>query len=309
MVPKGYVSLPFEGTRDFLKKVPFERINGSHGFPTQPQFQRIEESSMGQLTELRSERQLPEKYRSIRENIKTPDRKVRFVMYLFADGPKEYDFLLKVMSLGRDRYWRTTTVTKAAPKVGDRALDIACGTGLISFELAGQGAQVVGLDVTREMVLQANVLKKNYERQFSRKLDVEFVQARAENMPFRSDTFNFSTMGLAMRNVSSIKGTIEEMTRCVATGGEVMSMDFTLPKGGFFRSFYSFYIFWVLPTIGYVVSRHWNGILSYLAGSIKRSKTPEQISEVMRSCGLSPVTIKRMTLGVTALVSGKKEDS
>ena len=86
-----------------------------------------------------------------------------------------------------------------------------------------------------------------------------------------------------------------------------MSMDFTLPKGAVFRSFYSFYIFEVLPVIGYVISRHWNGILSYLAGSIRRSKTPEQISEIMRSCGLNQVSIKRMTFGVTALVSGRKE--
>jgi len=265
---------------------------------------------LSQKTELkRKDERLPEKYLSVENNIKTRDRKVRFVMYLFGDGPKEYDFLLKIMSLGRDRHWRDKTIERAHPRPGASALDIACGTGLISFQLARYGASVVGIDVTREMLSRANALKRLYDGANGRRLDVDFVQARAENLPLRSDYFDCATMGLAMRNVSSIPETISEMTRCVKDGGSVMSMDFTSPRGGVFRHFYSFYIFDVMPTMGYVVSRHWNGILRYLAGSIQRSKTPEQISRIMQSCGLDQVAIRRMTLGVTALVSGRKDKS
>ena len=256
----------------------------------------------------KSGRRYPEKYVAVEKSVKTKDKKVRFVMYLFSDGPKEYDFLLKIMSLGRDQHWRST-ILKATDSE-NRILDVACGTGLVSFELAGRKrAQVVGVDVTREMLVRANQLKRQYEASLSGSvfLDVDFIQARAENLPLREDAFGAAGISLAMRNVSSIPSTIAEMARCVKPGGRVMSMDFTMPSGSIFRHFYGFYIFDVLPSLGLVVSRHWNGILSYLASSIKRSKSPEQIGEIMRDLGLSNVTIKRMTHGVTALTMGSKK--
>ncbi len=254
-------------------------------------------------------RRYPEKYIAVEKTIKTKDKKVRFVMYLFSDGPREYDFLLKILSLGRDKYWRRSMLDATRATSRDKMLDVACGTGLVSFELAARKkAQVVGIDVTREMLVRANQLKRRYESSHvgSFSLDVDFVQARAENLPLRDDAFAAATISLAMRNVSSIPITISEMTRCVRPGGRVMSMDFTMPNGSIFRHFYGFYIFDVLPSLGLVVSRHWNGILSYLARSIKRSKSPEQIRETMQGVGLANVTIKRMTHGVTALTMGSK---
>ena len=261
----------------------------------------------GQKTILDSgARRLPENYVKVENTVRTKDKKVRFVMYLFSDGPKEYDFLLKVMSLGRDRHWRDEILRAVDASQGDFVLDIACGTGLVSFELASRKrCPVVGIDVTREMLVRANELKRRYSN--GRTPDVDFVQARAENLPLRSDVFAAATISLAMRNVSSIPETVSEMTRCVKPEGKVMSMDFTQPNGVLFRSLYGFYTFYVLPTLGMLLSRHWNGILAYLAGSIRRSKSPEEIREIMqKEGGLESVTIKRMTRGVTALTTGCK---
>ena len=235
-------------------------------------------------------------------------------MYLFADGPREYDFLLKVLSLGRDSYWRRSIIEKADVGPEKLALDIACGTGLVSFQLAASGASVVGVDVTREMLVRAAELAKNYRvrdskypRKEQRTLDVDFIQARAEDLPLRENAFDCATISLAMRNVSSAPRTVSEMRRCTRGGGVVMSMDFTRPSGRIFRHFYSFYIFRVMPALGLVISRHWNGIFVYLANSIKRSRTPEQISSIMETVGLKQISVKRMTHGVTALVAGTKE--
>ena len=226
-------------------------------------------------------------------------------MYLFSEGPREYDFLLKILSLGRDRFWRSSIVQKAGVQNAAKILDIACGTGLVTFEFGSQGASVVGIDVTREMLTRALFLqKRDYSGQ-----DVNFIQARAENLPLRSDYFDSASISLATRNVSSVPSTFEEMRRCVAPGGSVISMDFTRPSGEIFSPFYDFYIFHVLPALGLMISRHWNGIFTYLANSIKRSKTPEQLSSIMHHSGLSDVEVERMTLGVTALVTGKKVQS
>ncbi len=111
-------------------------------------------------------------------------------MYLFSEGPREYDFLLKILSMGRDNYWRNAIVEKARlPPEGGRVLDIACGTGLVSFDFASRGNTVVGVDVTREMLLRANDLLKK----MGKDLDVDLIQARAENLPLRSDQFDCVT--------------------------------------------------------------------------------------------------------------------
>ncbi|MCL4519344.1 MAG: ubiquinone/menaquinone biosynthesis methyltransferase [Thaumarchaeota archaeon] len=242
----------------------------------------------------------PAKYAEIQRTLGSPDRKVKFVMYLFSDGPKEYDFLLKILSLGRDSYWRESVVRLARPDAKSTVVDIACGTGLVSYELASRGASVVGVDVTREMLLRAKDLDPK------RAFNADFVQARAENLPLRDGCADCVVISLAMRNVSSIEGSLSEMRRSVRSGGKVMSMDFTRPSGRIFAPFYRFYISRLLPALGLAISRHWNGIFTYLAGSIDRSNSPEAISNLMRKTGLRDTTIKLMTHGVTALVSGTK---
>lgn len=229
-----------------------------------------------------------------------PDKKVNYVRRLFSEGPDEYDFLLKILSLGRDNYWRRSMVQKAESRESNMVLDIACGTGLVTYAFAKTGAYVVGIDVTREMLKHAIELREY------RIFDVDFILARAENLPLQPDVFDASTISLALRNVSSQVETLSEMRRCTKKGKPVMSLDFARPRGHLFKPFYRFYIFRVLPTFGLVISKHWKVIFLYLANSIEKSRDPERIKETMECIGLNDSSVKRMTHGTTALVSGIK---
>lgn len=234
------------------------------------------------------------------EVVTEPDKKVSYVRRLFSEGPGEYDFLLKILSFGRDNYWRNCMHAKANLEGNSTILDIACGTGLVTYSFARKGAYVVGVDVTKEMLKQAMNLD-SYGRS-----DVDFVLARAENLPFKDDCFDSSMISLALRNVSSQVETLSEMRRCTKKGKPVMSLDFTRPKGRLFKYFYNFYIFKVLPAIGRMISKHWKTIFLYLANSIQKSRDPEKIRETMESIGLNDTGIQRLTHGTTALVSGTK---
>jgi demethylmenaquinone methyltransferase/2-methoxy-6-polyprenyl-1,4-benzoquinol methylase len=230
-----------------------------------------------------------------------PDSKVSYVRHLFSEGPHEYDFLLKILSLGRDGSWRNCMREGADLEPNSTILDIACGTGLVTYAFARKdGAYAVGVDVTMEMLRQA-IRLDSYK-----KSDVDFVLARAENLPFRNECFDASMISLALRNVSSQVETLSEMSRCTKRGRIVMSLDFARPRGKFFGPFYNFYIFKVLPSIGRLISKHWKIIFLYLANSIQKSRDPEKIEETMNSIGLVDTKIKRLTHGTTALVSGRK---
>lgn len=235
-----------------------------------------------------------------RSKAQVPDPKVSYVVRLFSDGTHEYDFLLKILSLGRDRHWRDSLIKESGVRKGSQVLDIACGTGLVTYSFARVGARVVGIDVTREMI------KTAMEAPEYKLSDTDFIVARAENLPLRSETFDASTISLALRNVSSQVETLSEMARCTKKGDRVISLDFSRPTSGFFSAFYNFYIFKTLPTLGLLISLHWNTIFLYLANSIQKSRNPEDIRSTMESIGLADSRFRRMTLGVTAIVSGVK---
>src|SRR5947209_4225435 len=89
---------------------------------------------------------------SVRERIATPDGKRRTVRAIFATIADRYDLITVLLSYGQDRRWKRRLIELAAPRPGDRALDLATGTGDIAYALAARGARVVGLDITPRMI-------------------------------------------------------------------------------------------------------------------------------------------------------------
>src|SRR6059058_4931074 len=88
----------------------------------------------------------------VADRIATPDGKRRYVRRLFATIADRYDLITVLLSYGQDRRWKRRLVALAGPASGRRALDLACGTGDITFLLADRGVLVVGLDLTARMI-------------------------------------------------------------------------------------------------------------------------------------------------------------
>ncbi|CAD7698841.1 unnamed protein product [Ostreobium quekettii] len=66
--------------------------------------------------------------------------------------------LNNALSLGQHREWKQTTVEWSGAQAGDRALDVCCGSGDLTFGLAeavGPTGEVVGLDFAAEMLEEA----------------------------------------------------------------------------------------------------------------------------------------------------------
>lgn len=109
--------------------------------------------------------------------------------------------------------------TDAAPTVGVRALDVACGPGEPSISIAtllkGTG-QVVGVDVA------AAPLEVARERARKRGLDnVEFVQADVHALPFANESFDRVTSRLGVMFFSNVAKALAEMHRVLKPGGRV----------------------------------------------------------------------------------------
>ena len=233
------------------------------------------------------------------------DYKAHYVRSLFSRIPIEYDSLLGLLAFGQDRRWRALVVERADPDPDGLTLDVATGTGLVASEFAElmrPNGLVVGVDLTLSMLQTAKGRMKTrglHDR-------TAWVLSRAENLPFKEGCFASASISLALRNVSDAAKTLAEMARVTRRGGVVVSLDFARPRNRLFRLFYYDYLLGLFPLVGRMVSKAWAATLSYLGRSILRSRTGEQIAELMSKQGLEDAKSVGLTMGVVCLVYGRK---
>jgi demethylmenaquinone methyltransferase / 2-methoxy-6-polyprenyl-1,4-benzoquinol methylase len=233
------------------------------------------------------------------------DAKARYVRSLFSSVPLEYDWLLALLTFGQDRRWRAYVVGQARPSGSIPVLDVATGTGLLAYDLArasSNGGFVVGVDLTLSMLKTA----QSRLRDKGEGNKVDWVLARAENLPFRDDCFGAASISLALRNVTNARMTFREMSRTTGPGGVVISLDFARPPNAIFRIFYYDYLLGLFPLFGRLVSESWGRTLSYLGRSILRARTGEQIANLLSYEGLDDAKSVPMTSGVVCAVSARK---
>jgi len=233
------------------------------------------------------------------------DPKARYVRSLFSKVPSEYDILLGLLSFAQDRRWRAYVVDHTRQNRNERILDVATGTGLLAADFARMVSRdgfVVGVDLTLSM------LKTARWRLQARKVGdrVDWVLARAENLPFRDDCFGSASISLALRNVSNAQLTFREMSRTTVSGGLVISLDFARPRNRVFQVFYYNYLLGLFPFFGRMVSEAWGRTLSYLGRSILRARTGDQIANLLREEGLVDAVSVPLTAGIVCAVYGTK---
>lgn len=155
-----------------------------------------------------------------------------------------YDALNRLFTGGLDQRWRKLTVDLVGVGVGDRVLDVACGTGDL-LEIAEQrGARTVGIDFAGGMLVAGR----------GRAPQRAFVQGDGASLPVRDGSFDVVTCGFAFRNFVSIPDVLAEFCRVLDHGGRVAVIDVDRPAPGVVRSLHSLYFDGVVPRIGAVLS-------------------------------------------------------
>jgi demethylmenaquinone methyltransferase/2-methoxy-6-polyprenyl-1,4-benzoquinol methylase len=166
---------------------------------------------------------------------------------------------------------------------GRKVLDVAAGTGSISRRLQGMGHQVTAVDISGEML----GLHPGPER----------VQARAEMLPFDTDSFDALTFGYLLRYVNDPIACLTELARVVKPGGRLGMVEFGLP-GGVWRGPWAIYSGAILPAAGRIISPGWYEVGRFLRRSIEdfHARYPDP-AIVWRQAGLIDVDVRRMSLG------------
>lgn len=236
-----------------------------------------------------------------------PERKAVYVQEMFGRIARRYDLMNRLMTLGRDRAWRRSTVSQAlaAPSVSPtrgRVLDVATGTGDLALEVLRQrpDTEVVGLDFVPEMLYLA---QQKAGEAIAR---VSLTAGDALHLPFPDGTFDAVVTGFALRNVTDIPAAFKEMARVTLSGGRVACLEIAKPRTPLFRQWFALYFYRLVPVIGGWITGQ-RAAYTYLPHSLSAFLNPDEIVEVMRRTGWRSVRYRRLMLGTVAMHVGVRE--
>src|SRR4051812_10841521 len=132
------------------------------------------------------------------------------VQDLFATVAPRYDLINDLQSFALHRWWKRKLIRLAAPRAGERALDVCCGTGDVSFGFAAKGVQTIGLDFSQAMLSVAQTRSRSGP---SNGAHLSFVQGDAQNLPYPDNSFDIVTVSYGLRNLTDWKAGLREMYR------------------------------------------------------------------------------------------------
>jgi demethylmenaquinone methyltransferase / 2-methoxy-6-polyprenyl-1,4-benzoquinol methylase len=217
------------------------------------------------------------------------------VRAMFDRIARVYDLMNSVMTAGLHHRWRERAADLAALGPGDRALDVASGTGDLAVELArrvGSSGTVVGSDFSEAML----------ERARQKSGDVRWEWANALELPYPDGGFDAATVGFGARNFSDLDRGLAEMARVVRPGGRVVVLEITTPQRPPLSTFFSVWFDRVIPALGRIAGDP--DAYAYLPSSVKRFPAPEPLAARMAAAGLTDVRWILTAGGIIALHVG-----
>lgn len=223
---------------------------------------------------------------------------------VFTSVASKYDVMNDAMSLGIHRLWKDAMLDWLAPRAGMRLLDVAGGTGDISFRfldrVKGAGHATV-LDMTESMLVEGR--KRAEAAKQADKL--AWITGDAMQLPFPDNSFDAYTISFGIRNVTRIQDAIAEAYRVLRPGGRFLVLEFSrIPVPGM-QKLYDLYSFNVIPKMGKAIAGDADSY-QYLVESIRRFPPQDQFAAMIRDGGFDQVKYRNLTMGIAALHSGWK---
>ena len=224
-----------------------------------------------------------------------PEAQVRAMFDRIA---RVYDAMNSVMTAGMHHRWRERAADLARVGRGDRALDVATGTGDLAVELkrrVGPEGEVVGLDFAERMLELAR----------EKAPDVRFESGNALALPYGDGEFDAVTVGFGARNFSDLGRGLAEMARVARPGGRVVVLEITTPERPPLALFFRLWFDRAVPALGRLAGDP--EAYSYLPSSVRRFPGPRGLAAELAAVGLRDVRWLLTAGGIIALHSGTRE--
>ncbi|HZR68828.1 MAG TPA: class I SAM-dependent methyltransferase [Burkholderiales bacterium] len=233
---------------------------------------------------LRPHAELPEYYG-------TPEARREFLGAIFDTAAPDYGRIESVLGLGSGSWYRRGALVRAGLAPGMRVLDVAVGTGLVAREakrIVGPSGIVVGVDPSLGMMAAGDGLA-----------GVPLVQGRAEALPFADASFDFVSLGFALRHVDDVATTFREFRRVLRPGGQLVMLEITRPRSRAGRALLAFYMRGLVPLVSRALARRreTERLFRYYWDTIEACVPPATVLEALAAHGFSDPQ-RKVQLGI-----------
>ncbi|MCY4644675.1 MAG: bifunctional demethylmenaquinone methyltransferase/2-methoxy-6-polyprenyl-1,4-benzoquinol methylase UbiE [Bacteriovoracales bacterium] len=226
---------------------------------------------------------------------------------LFDQIAGTYDRLNTLISFGIDRLWRQKMMqaikVEGGRGTGLKALDLASGTGEVALLLAAREdvAHVYGIDLSQKMMDLAGL--KASRLGLGKKLS--FSLEDAGSPPYPDGHFDLITLAFGIRNVQNVSHCLSHAHRLLKPKGQILILEFGLPRTLFLQKLYLFYLRTILPAVGKALSKH-PFAYSYLNRTVESFPYGNEFEKLLISHGFKSTYAKPFSFGVAYLYSGRK---
>jgi demethylmenaquinone methyltransferase/2-methoxy-6-polyprenyl-1,4-benzoquinol methylase len=226
--------------------------------------------------------------------------KAGMVRAVFDSVAPRYDLMNDLMSLGVHRAWKHVFVTALDPRPRLTLLDLAGGTGDISFSwLRRGGGPAILSDINPSM------LRVGLDRAVGRGLigGLSPLVADAEHLPLPDRCVDRVSIAFGLRNCTDKDQVLREARRVLKPGGRFLCLEFSKLRVAALRPLYDAWSFRALPRLGRIAARDSDSYV-YLAESIRTFPDQYKLASMMVDAGFARVTVRDLSGGIAAIHAG-----
>lgn len=222
------------------------------------------------------------------------------VREVFSSVAPRYDFMNDLMSLGIHRLWKRALITALDPRPNRTLLDLAGGTGDITFGwLKSGGGPATLTDINPDMLAVA----RNRATEAALLGDITFMVVDAEAIALPDASMDRVSIAFGLRNCTDKARVLAEARRVLKPGGKFFCLEFSRLQVAAFEKLYDAWSFQALPRLGRIVAKD-AASYQYLAESIRMFPDQETLKEMMLAAGFARVSYRNFSGGIAAIHQG-----
>ena len=236
-------------------------------------------------------------FRTVAAEAKKP-----LVRAVFDSVAPRYDLMNDLMSLGVHRAWKRDFVAALQPRPTSALLDLAGGTGDITFGWRGAGGGPAILSDINAAMLGVG---RDRAAAHGHAAGVTFLVADAETLPLPDHSVDVVSIAFGLRNVTDKPAALREARRVLRPGGRFACLEFSRVQVAALAPLYDRWSFSVLPRLGQAIAGDGDSY-RYLAESIRTFPDQAALEAMMREAGLAQVRHRNLTGGIVAIHTGRR---